>query len=428
VLSHEACHALLDGLRNCYTFPSYPDQAGFHEGFADIIALLSVFGLRDIISKLLPETKPGSNRVSKEDLRERAMRKSILFGLAEQFGQETSSFREDALRRAVARPPRKKAYKELPFEECHLRGEILSAAVLNAFLRIWKRRLAGWLPKADVDVPRDRVVEDGADAAEHLLWMAIRALDYCPVVDITFSDFLSALITADVELLPNDGKYKYRKALLHEFERWSIKPASRKPPWARDKKRAIDRGEVPEFGAWQHPKDKDNLSYDCVHRESLERDPDEVFKFIWENRHALGIYEDVYTRVISVRPCFRMGPDGFHVRETVSEYLQISDLEAKQLHGLGISKPDKMPDSTKVRLFGGGVLIFDEFGHLKYHVRSRLDNADRQSKRLEYLWRNGIKDSDGRYGFSDGASPGQRFALMHLRRAGRSERKEEWGE
>jgi hypothetical protein len=317
---------------------------------------------------------------------------------------------------------------ELPFEECHLRGEILSSAILNAFVRIWTRRLKGWLPTKDTDVPKDRVVEDGSDSAEHLLRMVIRALDYCPVVDITFSDFLSALITADAELLPNDGKYKYRKALLQEFARWGIKPASQKAPWARDKRRMADRGVVPEYGAWQHPKNQDEVSIDCVHRESLERDPDEVFKFIWENRYALGIYEDAYTEVISVRPCFRMGPDGFHIRETVSEYLQMTDLEARQLIGFGIKKPAGMPGSTKLRLFGGGVLIFDEFGHLKYHVRSRLNNADRQSKRLDYLWRNGIKDSDGRYGFSDGSSPGQRFALMHLRRLGQAEKKEEWGD
>jgi len=112
----------------------------------------------------------------------------------------------------------------------------------------------------------------------------------------------------------------------------------------------------------------------------------------------------------------------------VSEYLQIMDLEAIKLHGFGVKKPNEMPDNTKVRLYGGGVLIFDEFGHLKYHVRSRLNNADRQTMRLEYLWRNGIRDNDGRYGFSDGVSPGQRFALMHLRRAGRFERREEWSE
>jgi hypothetical protein len=32
------------------------------------------------------------------------------------------------------------------------------------------------------------VVEDGTEAATHLLTMAIRALDYCPVVDLTFGD------------------------------------------------------------------------------------------------------------------------------------------------------------------------------------------------------------------------------------------------
>jgi hypothetical protein len=109
----------------------------------------------------------------------------------------------------------------------------------------------------------------------------------------------------------------------------------------------------------------------------------------------------------------------------VSEYLQTLDLEARQLGSLGIRKPDQMPDNTPVRLRGGGVLMFDDFGHLKYHVRSRIDNAQLQTKRLEYLWRNGIKDMSGRYGFSDGAPAGRRFVLMHLRRAGRL-RKEEW--
>jgi hypothetical protein len=37
---------------------------------------------------------------------------------------------------------------------------------------------------------RDRslVVEQGALVAEHLLTMAIRAIDYCPPTDLTFSD------------------------------------------------------------------------------------------------------------------------------------------------------------------------------------------------------------------------------------------------
>jgi len=425
VIAHEATHALLDGLRDSYTFPSGPDQAGFHEGFADVVALLSMFGLPDVVRALLREKKPGTNQIEKQNLTGEAIRDNVLLGLAEQFGQETSAFRESALRRAVKRPPRKGALQEPDFEECHLRGEILSAAVLNAFVDVWEQRLASWLPAMDETVARDRVVEDGADAAEQLLTMCIRALDYCPVVDLSFGDFLSALLTADVETVPDDSKYGYRQALREQFGRWGIAPSSGVVP-KTPKAEAVHRGDVPEPGAWEHPKEKEQLDYECVHREFMQRDADEVFRFLWDNRRALRIYEDAYTRVVSVRPCVRVGPEGFVLRETVTEYLQLLDLEAGQLKGLAIAKPKAMPDTTPVRLYGGGVLVFDDFGHLKYHVRSRLDNAQRQSKRLDYLWRNRIKDTQGRYGFSDGVPEGQRFALMHRRRAGQREQKEEW--
>ena len=53
IIAHETTHALLGGLRERYTDPSSPEQGGFHEGFADIVALLSVFSLRDVVKKAL---------------------------------------------------------------------------------------------------------------------------------------------------------------------------------------------------------------------------------------------------------------------------------------------------------------------------------------------------------------------------------------
>lgn len=420
VIAHETTHALLDGIRESYTLPSHPDQAGFHEGLADIVALLSVFGLGDVVRSLLPGVRAGGDRVLKRMLNVTSLRESVLLGLAEQFGQEASRYRRNCLRRAVARPPRKDARKDVAFEESHIRGEILSAAVLNSFIDVWMARLRTWLPGKDKTVPVDRVVEDATDAAEHLLTMCIRALDYCPVVDINFPDFLSALLTADLELLPDDGKYKYRKVLMKEFGRWGISPAS-------GTQKQVDEKAVRELGVWRSISGT-QLDYSCVHRESLERNHDEIFRFLWENRKALRMYENAYTWVISVRPCVRLAPDGFILRETVSEYRQSLDLTAGQLWGVcpGMEKPDGMSDDTKVRLNGGGALIFDEFGYLKYHIHSRIDNPTRQHERLSYLWKSGVVDRGGRYGFTDGSPTGQRFALMHSRRDGITMEKEEW--
>ncbi len=59
--------------------------------------------------------------------------------------------------------------------------------------------------------------------ARHVLDICIRALDYCPPVDITFGEYLRALITADADLVPND-KYGYRTAFIEAFRNRGIYP------------------------------------------------------------------------------------------------------------------------------------------------------------------------------------------------------------
>ena len=57
--------------------------------------------------------------------------------------------------------------------------------------------------------------------------MCIRALDYCPPVDITFGDYLRALITADRDLVPDDDR-----GLPHRVDR-GVPAARHLPPGVR---------------------------------------------------------------------------------------------------------------------------------------------------------------------------------------------------
>jgi len=369
VIAHETTHALLDGLRGRYMEPSSPDQAAFHEGFADVVALLSVFSLRDIIGALIDLGPGGGGKlIDQKHLTRQALQQSVLLGLAEEMGPELTVVRGTALRRSVELPPGK-PYMSMPeFKEPHRRGELIVAAMLNAFLDIWLARLEkiGSITRGKKD--RSLVVEEGARVADHLLTMAIRGIDYCPPTDITFSDYLSALLTIDREVMPDDSRYGYREALLENFKKYGIEQA----------------GGSDKDGTWKRC-DQD-LTYSRTHFDSMLRDNEEVFRFIWENRQALDIHKDGYVEVESVRPCTRIGPDGFVLRETVAEYVQILTLRADELQvALGINVPPSIPGWLRVRIFGGGALIFDEYGQLKYQIRNRIEDAERQRKRLEYL-------------------------------------------
>ena len=50
----------------------------------------------------------------------------------------------------------------------------------------------------------DRLAAEAAAIATSILIICIRALDYCPPIDLTFGEYLRALITADRELYPAD--------------------------------------------------------------------------------------------------------------------------------------------------------------------------------------------------------------------------------
>jgi hypothetical protein len=69
----------------------------------------------------------------------------------------------------------------------------------------------------------NRLANEASKTARHVLNMCIRALDYCPPTDITFGDYLRAIITADLDLVEDDSR-NYRLAFIDAFRKRGIYP------------------------------------------------------------------------------------------------------------------------------------------------------------------------------------------------------------
>lgn len=230
IIAHETTHAILDGLHKKYTEDTNPDVLAFHEAFADIIALFQHFTFPEVLKNQIAATKG--------DLASQ----NLLGKLAQEFGVAIGSY--GALRDAIGTfdeekqtwTPNKPTGDEYrTVMEPHDRGSILVSAIFEAFLGIYKDRIADLLRiasegtgilKAGELHPDlvNRLADEAAKASRHVLNMCIRALDYCPPLDITFGDYLRAIITADVDLVPDDNR-NYRLAFIDAFRKRGIYPS-----------------------------------------------------------------------------------------------------------------------------------------------------------------------------------------------------------
>lgn len=227
IIAHETTHALLDGLYTNYLETTHPDISGFHEGFADIVALLQHFTYPDIVKNQI--------RITKGELDT----ENLLIKLAVEFGKSTGQHTSlrDAFGETVNGEWVRKAPKITDYErniECHDRGALLVAAVFDAFIAIYKTRTAdllriatggtGVVPAGEIHPDLvARLAEEASKSASHVLNICVRALDYCPPVDLNYGEYLRAIITADKELVATD-EHHYRIAFINAFRKRGIFP------------------------------------------------------------------------------------------------------------------------------------------------------------------------------------------------------------
>jgi len=216
IIAHEMTHAVLDRLKRYFLEPSNPDAPAFHEGFSDLVALFQHFSFPDLLAAEIRRTRA--------DLR----KPTLLVDLARQFGFATGEGK--SLRTALDDGDASLDQAT----EAHDRGAVLVAAVFDGFLTTYAERTRdliliatdgrGELPPGDLSpYLANRLAVEAARIAQSHLSICIRALDYLPPVDVTFGDYLRALVTADFELNPGDNTGQ-RAALIEGFRRRGIHP------------------------------------------------------------------------------------------------------------------------------------------------------------------------------------------------------------
>ena len=142
--------------------------SGFHEGFADVIAP-SRSSQCELVEALLRRNVPhqGPQMIRRADVAPEALKRTALFGLAEEMGQEMEGVRGDALPRS-ATLGHDRIYSTIP-----------SSSNRTAAARSWWRRServrARWSARIEsLGGPRQqryplaRVAEEGSDVADAL--------------------------------------------------------------------------------------------------------------------------------------------------------------------------------------------------------------------------------------------------------------------
>ncbi|HSH83146.1 MAG TPA: hypothetical protein VLA19_31825 [Herpetosiphonaceae bacterium] len=384
IIAHEMTHALVDRMRRYFMEPTNMDVLAFHEGFADIVALLQHFSFRELLHNQIQATRG--------DIRARG----ALVELARQFGYATGAGK--ALRSALDEKADPTLYRSVA--EPHARGSILVAAVFDAFFNTYQRRIqdliriatggTGRLPEGDLHPDLvNRIAGEASRTAQQILTMCIRAFDYLPPVDITYGDYLRALVTADYELEPADD-YGLRSALIDGFRGRGIYPEKVVSPaeesllWE-----SADPNAVPDlpvrtmetlndllFVASTSSRTADTWSEAEIQARESERDTSysqsaegtdrdisntmamQLHNYAKTYAQALHLDPGLPIEVHGFHPVFRIAPDGRLLIELVAQFAQQDDQQNDDLGGLPLR--------------GGTTLVASVDGKVRYLIAKPL--------------------------------------------------------
>jgi hypothetical protein len=413
IIAHETTHAILDAFKGRYIEPSNPDVLAFHEALADIVAIFQRF--------TFPETLRHQIAQTHGDLGQDNLMAEVGRQLGEAIGNR------GALRTAISRPGQPLLRLSDAIDEPHDRGAILLAAVFDAFVTIYRARTADLLrlatgtgtcyPTDDIHPDLlNRLVTEATQAAHNLLNIFIRALDYCPPVDINFGEYLRAIVTADFDHVRADERF-YRIALIDAFRRRAIFPAECRSlsiesllwhkPFAFSGLDGLDLNSLevrPAMGrreSVEHSAENQRLIWEWINsdqglseRQRIERwakvgldlgkdAPSTIARCELTGRPAVEVH--------SARVARRIGPDGESLADLVLEITQrrrgYLDAQLQEQIEKSVTLWEEQPEQD-FWFRGGCTLIVDlRDGTLRYaifkHIKTEED--ERLHRQREYL-------------------------------------------
>ncbi len=437
IIAHETTHALLDGMHSRFTEANHRDTYAFHEAFADIVALFQHFSFPEVLRHQIARTRG--------DLASQ----NLLGELAQQFGEAIGNY--GALRDAIGEvdketgkwkphDPRPEDYENTT--EPHARGAILVAAIFDAFVAIYKNRVAdllriassgtGILQEGELqpDLVR-RLASEASRSAQHVLNACIRALDYCPPVDITFGDYLRAIITADVDLVSDDDR-GYRIAFIEAFRRRGIYPRDVRTLSAESLRWPLVSGSQQFFEplAERLRFVANEFTYFKSRREVFDTTEKIGFELndwiVREGHQALKEFGKVAGitfqfnleglrgrrqgdvpkfQIHSLRPARRVGPDGDSLNQLIISIIQSRDIKVKPRAG-------EKPLSFIFR--GGSTLVLDlDTMRLRYAITKDIADEARVERYSQYRRGLMIDGSSRATYFRHLGGAEEPFALLH---------------
>lgn len=395
IIAHEVTHALLDGLRAHFTFPSGPDVLAFHEAFGDLVALFQHFSYDKVLQTAIQKSR---GRLENADL---------LTNFARQFGYTRGAGK--ALRSAIniddlqasdatntsqiPKPtPKPKSYD--PEVGTYELASVLVSAVFEAFNTIFKRkteryiRLAtngsGTLPLGELSQDLQAVLADEASQlASQFLAMCIRAIDYCPPVDLEFGEFLRAVITADRDLVPDDP-WGYREAWIDAFRERHIYPRGvtslsedallwRPPNKQIPIIKKLNFANLRFQGDPACPSGSKELRRQAGVLGKLISDPKytEPFGLVRPNDQELSKDFDLPC-VQSIRSSRRVGPDGQVIFDLIAEVTQRRMVRRED-------------GSEEFDFYGGATVIIDPNGKIRYVISKNVMQPERLNRQRDFL-------------------------------------------